>query len=62
MPDLREIIRPSGVGRRGATTSLAWIRREDAPEDVLVYGTQAGDVVVWKEKKVSDVRTIIFFR
>ncbi|KAG6903636.1 hypothetical protein DXG01_016112, partial [Tephrocybe rancida] len=43
------VVTPVGVGIRGATTALAWIQREDEPDDGLVYGTQAGYVVCWKQ-------------
>ncbi|KJA13943.1 hypothetical protein HYPSUDRAFT_98037, partial [Hypholoma sublateritium FD-334 SS-4] len=37
------------AGNRGATTALAWIRREDEPDDGLIYGTASGLVVCWRE-------------
>ena len=49
MPVLTPIDGPSGAGHRGATTAIIWITRDDEPEDVLVYGTQSGHLVVWKE-------------
>jgi hypothetical protein len=42
---------PGGSGQRGATTALVWIRRDDEVEDGLVYGTQVGYLVCWKEKR-----------
>jgi hypothetical protein len=42
---------PGGSGLRGATTALVWIRRDDEVEDGLVYGTQAGYLVGWKERR-----------
>ena len=42
---------PGRSGQRGATTALAsWIRRDNEVEDGLAYGTQAGYLVVWKER------------
>ncbi|RDB28137.1 hypothetical protein Hypma_001403 [Hypsizygus marmoreus] len=46
---MTELDRPSGAGQRGATTALSWIRREDEPDDGLVYGTANGFLVCWKE-------------
>ena len=40
---------PAGAGVRGATTVLTWIHHEDVLEVGLVYGTQAGFLVGWKE-------------
>lgn len=47
--DSAQFERPSGAGHRGATTALAWVRREDEPDDGLVYGTANGWLVCWKE-------------
>ncbi|KAF9457838.1 hypothetical protein BDZ94DRAFT_1325982 [Collybia nuda] len=47
--NVTQLERPSGAGHRGATTALAWIRREDEPDDGLVYGTANGFLVCWKE-------------
>lgn len=44
---------PVGAGNRGATTAIAWVRREDEPEDGLIYGTQNGHLVCWKAGVVS---------
>ncbi|RDB18853.1 hypothetical protein Hypma_014539 [Hypsizygus marmoreus] len=49
-----ELARPSGAGQRGATTALAWIQREDEPDDGLVYGTANGYLVCWKETRGSE--------
>lgn len=51
LPNLEEILAPAGRGSRGATTAVIWIKREDEPDDILVYGTQSGHLVVWKEMK-----------
>jgi len=45
---------PGGASGRGATTALIWIRRDDEIEDSLVYGTQAGYLVGWKERIRED--------
>lgn len=47
----RQVSRPSGAGHRGATTALAWVRREDEPDDGLVFGTANGYLVSWKETR-----------
>ena len=63
MPNLEEVSAPAGPGCRGATTALTWIRREDEPDDILVYGTQSGHLVAWKEvkqpEKVSPMRQTV---
>ena len=41
---------PGGSGDHGATTALIWIRHDNKVEDSIVYGTQAGYLVFWKEK------------
>lgn len=41
---------PGGSGRCGATTALVWIKCDDEVEDGLVYGTQAGYLISWKER------------
>ena len=40
---------PTGAGDRGATTSLAWIRRKDEPDDGLIYGTANGFIICWRD-------------
>ncbi len=47
--NVSQFLRPSGAGDRGATTALAWIRREDEPDDGLIYGTSGGLIVCWRE-------------
>ena len=42
---------PGGSGKRGATTALVWIRYDDELEGGLLYGTQAGYLVGWKERR-----------
>ena len=42
---------PGGAGKRGTTTALTWVRRDDEVEDGVVYGTQGGYLVVWKENR-----------
>jgi hypothetical protein len=42
---------PTAAGLRGATTALTWIRREDELEIGLIYGTQAGFLVGWKQAR-----------
>ncbi|KAF9552662.1 hypothetical protein CPC08DRAFT_768124 [Agrocybe pediades] len=49
--------RPCGAGDRGPTTALTWIRREDEPEDGLVYGTASGMIVCWREVSGSNRTT-----
>jgi hypothetical protein len=49
MKRMDAICTPTGVGARGAATSLIWIRREDEPEEVLFYGTQNGYLVCWRQ-------------
>ncbi|KAF9555246.1 WD40 repeat-like protein [Agrocybe pediades] len=44
-----QLSRPSGAGDRGPTTALTWVRREDEPDDGLIYGTAGGLVVCWRE-------------
>ncbi len=46
---LQPISIPAGVGERGATTTLIWLRRADDPVETLMYGTQNGYVVLWKQ-------------
>ncbi|KAJ7253303.1 WD40-repeat-containing domain protein [Mycena haematopus] len=46
---MRMVRRPTGVGSRGATSALLWIRREDHPGEILAYGTQTGLVVCWRQ-------------
>lgn len=55
-----ESARPTGAGNRGATTALAWIRREDDPEDGLVYGTANGYLVCWKEIRRGESSVRLF--
>jgi hypothetical protein len=40
---------PGGPGQRGATTALIWVQRDDEVEDGVVYGTEGGYLVSWKE-------------
>ena len=47
---------PTQAGFRGATTALIWVRREDKVEDSLVYGTQAGYLVGWKERLSTETQ------
>lgn len=47
--------RPNGAGNRGSISALAWIRREEDPGEVLVYGTQNGFVCVWKQRSPTSV-------
>ncbi|KAJ7635920.1 hypothetical protein B0H17DRAFT_1217189 [Mycena rosella] len=44
---------PNGAGNRGAISTLLWIRREDEPGEILVYGTQLGLVVFWRQNGQS---------
>lgn len=46
---MKSIERLTGACYRGATTVLTWIRREDEPNDALVYGTQRGFLVCWRQ-------------
>ena len=53
---------PAGAGVRGATTVVTWIRHEDVTEVGLVYRTQAGFLVGWKEiRKAEGVSALKFF-
>ena len=53
---------PAGAGVRGATTVITWIRHEDVTDLGLVYGTQTGFVVGWKEvRKAEGVSALEFF-
>jgi hypothetical protein len=65
LPTMTLLESPTGEGQRGAATSLVWIRREDEPEDGLVYGTQNGFLVCWKQTKSSvgrhDMRWLLSF-
>src|SRR5688572_26554999 len=45
---------PGGSGQRGATTALTWVRRDDEVEDGLIYGTQGGYLVGWKETRGAE--------
>ncbi|KAJ7120068.1 WD40-repeat-containing domain protein [Mycena epipterygia] len=47
---LSRLNRPNGAGNRGTVSALTWIRREEDPGEVLVYGTQCGFVCVWKQR------------
>ncbi|KAF9548080.1 WD40 repeat-like protein [Agrocybe pediades] len=49
-----QLSRPCGAGERGPTTALTWIRREDEPEDGLVYGTASGMIACWREVSGSN--------
>lgn len=49
LPTMKSIERPTGAGHRGATTVLTWIRREDEPNDALIYGTQNGFLICWRQ-------------
>jgi hypothetical protein len=42
---------PNKAGLRGAMTALTWLPHEDELEVGLVYGTQAGFLVGWREIK-----------
>ncbi|KAJ6498487.1 WD40-repeat-containing domain protein [Mycena vitilis] len=50
---MQKLERPSGAGSRGATSSLIWLRREDKPGEILVFGTQTGLVVCWRQAASS---------
>ncbi|KAF7335734.1 WD40 repeat-like protein [Mycena venus] len=45
--------RPSSSGSRGATTYLLWVRREEEPAEILIFGTQLGLLVCWKQASPS---------
>ncbi|KAJ7175070.1 quinon protein alcohol dehydrogenase-like superfamily [Mycena crocata] len=49
MVTMRPINGPNGAGNRGKTTALTWIRREDEPGEILVYGTHGGYIVCWRQ-------------
>ncbi|KAF7324373.1 WD40 repeat-like protein [Mycena venus] len=40
-------------GSRGATTYLLWVRREEEPAEILIFGTQLGLLVCWKQASPS---------
>ncbi|KAJ7429424.1 WD40-repeat-containing domain protein [Mycena galericulata] len=46
---MRSVNRPTGAGNRGSACVLLWVRREDEPGEILVFGTQTGLVVSWKQ-------------
>ncbi|KAJ7122127.1 hypothetical protein C8R44DRAFT_735845 [Mycena epipterygia] len=52
---LSRLNRPNGAGNRGTVSALTWIRREEDPGEVLVYGTQCGFVCVWKQRSPTSV-------
>ncbi|KAJ7500683.1 WD40-repeat-containing domain protein [Mycena galericulata] len=39
---MRSVNRPTGAGNRGSACVLLWVRREDEPGEILVFGTQTG--------------------
>ena len=47
---------PGGPGQRGATTALIWVQRDDEVEDGVVYGTEGGYLISWKEMSYKDVK------
>ncbi|KAJ7620531.1 hypothetical protein DFH06DRAFT_1317747 [Mycena polygramma] len=49
------ILRPTGTGNRGATSSVLWLQREDHPGEILVFGTQTGLVVCWRQAADSQM-------
>ena len=40
---------PGGPGQRGATTALIWVQRDDEVEEGVIYGTEGGYLISWKE-------------
>ncbi|KAG6849546.1 hypothetical protein H0H93_007561 [Arthromyces matolae] len=48
---------PVGAGIRGATTAMTWVIRDDEPDDGLVFGTQCGYLVCWKEGDGAFIET-----
>lgn len=47
------------IPERGFTTALAWIRLRDVDHEILVYGTNMGHLVVWKE--IRGEKIVCFF-
>ena len=47
---------PSGPGQRGATTALIWVQHDDEVEDGVIYGTEGGYLISWKEASRKDVK------
>ncbi|PBK83582.1 hypothetical protein ARMGADRAFT_1037754 [Armillaria gallica] len=50
---LAPIGHPAGVGERGATTAMIWIRCSNDPLETLLFGTQNGHLVQWKQAAMS---------
>jgi hypothetical protein len=44
---------PGGPGQRGAITALIWVQRDDEVEDGVIYGTEGGYLISWKEASPS---------
>ena len=50
---MQRIRSPISPGLRGATTAVAWIKRDDEPGDALFWGSQNGYFVYWRQGQVS---------
>ncbi|KAJ7605666.1 WD40-repeat-containing domain protein [Mycena polygramma] len=46
---MQQLRSPGSSATRGATTAIAWIKRDDDPGEVLSYGTQGGYLVCWRQ-------------
>ncbi|KAJ7718910.1 WD40-repeat-containing domain protein [Mycena metata] len=55
---MHELESPKSPVVRGASTAFVWIKREDDLSEALLYGTQNGYLVGWKEGKIN-ARTMI---
>ena len=53
LPSMKTLVTPVGAGNRGTTTAIAWVRWEDEPDDVVIYGIQNGYLACWKLGGVS---------
>ncbi|KAJ7073087.1 WD40-repeat-containing domain protein [Mycena amicta] len=46
---LRQVQYPASSNNRGATTSLLWLKREDDVGKALVFGTEGGYLLCWRQ-------------
>ncbi|KAJ7030135.1 WD40-repeat-containing domain protein [Mycena alexandri] len=51
LKNMRELESPKSPAIRGASTAFVWIKREDDLSEALLYGTQNGHLVCWKDGK-----------
>ncbi|KAK7000155.1 WD40 repeat-like protein [Favolaschia claudopus] len=59
---MAQISRPAVKGIRGWTTAVLWIRREDDAAEILLYGTEQGYLVCWKQATPSSFEEIRVWR